>query len=141
MPTRPGEHRLPEGENLDGLREDRIREASLGAITQPTVVAKFNRASKAKTTTDASRLYRVGDPIDFHRPPATKDEHGGWHGPYKVIRNDAKTGRLVCSNGSKEIYVRYPDARHTLFVEAIFATITQAETHAADAVIDCIRQL
>ena len=33
-----------EVENLDGLREDRIREASLGAITQSTAVAKTNRA-------------------------------------------------------------------------------------------------
>ena len=102
---------------MDGLREDRIRAASLEAITQSTAIVKINRALKAKTTTDASRLYRPGDLIDDHRPPSTKDDHGGWHGPCKVIRNDADTGRLVCSNGGKEIYVRYPDARHTLFVE------------------------
>ena len=140
MPTRPGDIDFSkEGENLHGLREARIREASLGAITQSTAVANINRALKAKTTTDASRLYRAGDLIDFRRLPATKDEHGGWHGPYKVIRNDAETGRLVCSNGNREIYVRYPDARHTLLVEAIFAMITQTDTHAADVVTDFVR--
>ena len=104
---------------MNGNREARIRAANIEAITQSTAVAMVNRALKAKTTTDATRLYRVGDLIDYHRPTATKDEHVGWNGRFPVTRNDAATGRLVCMSGNKEIYVRYPDARLTMYIEAI----------------------
>ena len=76
-----------EGERSDGQREQRIREAGIEAITQSTTVAKVKRALKTSTTPDGSRLYKVGDLIDYHRPTATKDEHGGWNGPYPVVRN------------------------------------------------------
>ena len=85
---------LPDFENLDfpkggelntTQREQWIRQISIEAITQSTTVAKINRALKTSTTPDASRLYKVGDLIDYHRPTATKDEHGGWNGPYPVI--------------------------------------------------------
>eukprot|EP00974_Lingulodinium_polyedra_P109493 10593000-Lingulodinium_polyedra.AAC.1 len=43
---------------LTAERERRIRHAGIEAITQTTVVAKINRALKAKTTTDGARLYK-----------------------------------------------------------------------------------
>ena len=60
-----------EGEQSNGERETRIRQAGVAAITQSTAVAKINRALKAKTTTDGSRLYNPGDLMDYHRPTAT----------------------------------------------------------------------
>ena len=67
------------GENTDGNREQRIRETAIEAITQSTAVSKTTRALKSKTTADGAREYKVGDLVDYHRPPATTDEHGGWN--------------------------------------------------------------
>ena len=53
-----------EGDSADGDKENRIRQASIEAITQSTAVAKVNRALKAKTTADGARLYKTGDLID-----------------------------------------------------------------------------
>ena len=78
----------PEGEKSDGAREHRIRQGAIEAITLTTAVAKATRALKAKTATDGSHTYKPGDLIDYHRPVSAKDDQGGWHGPYPVIRNE-----------------------------------------------------
>ena len=104
----------PDGENTDGEREQRIRQAGIQAITQCTAVAKIKRALDTRTTTDGNRLYKPGDMMDYHRPVATKDEHGGWNGPYPVVRNEPEKGQVVCNTGSREVNIRYPDARLTL---------------------------
>ena len=111
---------FPKGPEMSGHeREQHIRQVSLEAITQATAVAKTNRALRAKTAPDGARLYSPGDLVDYHRPTATKDDHGGWNGPYPVIRNEPERGQLVVKAGSREIIVQYPDARHTLYVEAL----------------------
>ena len=110
----------PEGESTNGDRERRIRQASIDAITRATVVAKVNRALKAKTTADGARLYKPGDLIDYHRTTTTKDEHGGWNGPYPVVRNEPERGQVICRAGAREIAVQYPDARLTLFIDIYF---------------------
>lgn len=82
-----------ESENTDGEREQRIWQTGLEAITQSTAVAEMNRALKTQTTIDGGRLYKPGDLVDYHRPTATKDEHGGWNGPYPwsgMDRREAK---------------------------------------------------
>ena len=141
---------LPDLENIDfpkggeqsgGLREQRIREAGIEAITQSTAVAKVNRALKTSTTIDGSRLYKVGDLIDFHRPTATKDEHGGWNGPYPVVRNEPDQGKVVCAHGGREIAVRYPDARLTLFVELLMTLELGLDNEAIDAILNYIERL
>ena len=108
-----------EGENTDGERERRIRQTGIEAITQSTAVAKINRALKTQTTIDGSRLYKPGDLVDYHRPTATKDDHGGWNGPYPVVRNEPERGQVVVKHGNREINVQYPDARLTLFMEIL----------------------
>ena len=132
-----------DGEQSDGQRERRIREVAIEAITQSTAVAKVNRALKTQTTVDGSRLYKRGDLIDFHRPTATKDEHGGWNGPYSVLRNEPERGRVVCTSGKRhhEINVRYPDARLTLFMEAIWTMEVGRDNDAMDTVLDYISRL
>ena len=93
-----------------GEREDQIRRASIEAITQATAVAKANRALRAPTSADGSRMYREGDMVDYRRPTTTKDDHGGWNGPYPVVRNKPDRGQLVVRARSREINVQYPDA-------------------------------
>ena len=104
-------------------REQRIRQSSIGAITQTTAVAKINRALRGKTTVDGSKLYKPGDLVDYYRDPAIKDEDGGWNGPYEVIRNEPERGRVVCRAGPQEIQVRYPDARLTLYLGAVLLSM------------------
>ena len=124
-----------EGENSDGAREARIREAGIQAITQATAVAKINRALKAKTSIDGGRTYATGDLIDYHRPTATKDEHGGRNGPWPVVRNEPERGKLVCNVNGKEIDVHYPNARHTLYLEVLLAREMIGDTDAMQAVL------
>ena len=106
------------GEDLSGAREQRIREAGIEAITQSTAKAKITRALSAKTT-HGGRQFKEGDLIDYHRPTPTKDSHGGWNGPYKVTFNEPERGQLRCIANGREIYVRYPDARHSLYIEIL----------------------
>ena len=143
---------LPELENIDfpkegqpgaivpGERERRIREVSIEAITQSTAVAKINRALKAKTTA-GGKLFKIGDLVDFHRPTATKDDHGGWNGPYPVTKNEPERGRLICNHGNREIIVKYADARLTLFIAQIYAMELANDTDAMDLIIDYIGNL
>ena len=109
------------GEHTDGERERRIREVGIQSITQVTAIAKVNRALRTRTTTDGHRLYKPGDLMDYHRPTSTKDEHGGWNGPYPVVRNLPESGQVVCNVGNREVKVQYPDARLTLFVVCLIA--------------------
>jgi hypothetical protein len=125
----------------DTQREQRIREAGIEAITQSTAVAKINRAIKTRTTPDGRELYKTGDLIDYHRPTATKDEHGGWNGPYPVVRNEPDRGQVVCRTGKTEVNIRYPDARHTLFVEAIFTMELGLDNEPMDIMLDHISKL
>jgi len=101
LPDLQNEDFDPNGENTDGNREQRIRQAGLEAITQATAAAKIKRALKTSTTIDGSRLYKPGDLIDYQRPTVTKDEHGGWNGPYPVVRNEPERGQVICSTGSR----------------------------------------
>ena len=77
-----------------------MREISIAAITQSTAVSKTNRALKAKTTIDGSRLFKKDDLIDYYRTPNVKDEFGGWNGPVSVTRNEPDRGQaIVAVNG------------------------------------------
>ena len=88
--------------NFDGpggtaghARERRVREISRAAITRSSAVSKTNRALKAKTTIDGSRLFKKDDLIDYYRTPNAKDEFGGWNGPVSVIRNEPDRGQAI----------------------------------------------
>ena len=108
------------------------------AITQSTAVAKFNVRTlplKTNTTIDGSRLNKPGDFIDYHRLTATKDEDGGWNGPCPVIRSESDRGKVVCKHGGKELAVRYPDARLTLFMD------DELDNDAMDTILNYISRL
>ncbi len=80
-------------------------------------MAKVNRALKAKTPTDGNRLYNPGALMDYHRDTATKDEPGGWNGPYPVVRNDPDRGKVICRVHGQDVDVNFRKARLSLFVE------------------------
>ena len=123
------------GERSDGSREKRIREAAIEAITQSTAVAKMKRALNTSTTPDGGRIYKVCDLVDYQRPTATKDEHGGWNGPFPVSKNESARGRLTITSAGREIAVRYPDARHTLLVEVIMTMELGMDNAAMDLIL------
>ena len=125
----------------DTGREQRIRLSAMEAITQSTAVAKTNRALKAKTTIDGSRLFNPGDLIDYYRPTATKDEFGGWNGPYPVVRNVPDEGKVVCRTDTRELNVRYPDARLSLYIEAIMTANVGMDNDAMDVILEYIGNL
>ena len=77
----------------------------------------MDRASKARTRSGGYETYHPGDLIDYHRPTTDKDSDGGWHGPFPVVRNEPDQGQVIIRTPArKEIVVRYPDARPTLFL-------------------------
>jgi hypothetical protein len=141
---------LPDFENLDFPqegelevtdREERIRNASIEAITQATAVAKINRSLTGKTSLDGSRLYKPGDLVDYHRSTTTKDEHGGWNGPVPVLRNEPDRGMVVCKSGGRELNARYPDVRLSLYLEVIFMADIGMENDAIDTILVHISKL
>ena len=129
------------GESSDHERERRVRLAAIEAITQSTAVAKINRALKTKTTIDGARLYKEGDLIDYYRPTNTKDEHGGWNGPARVLKNDPDRGSLQVQVGGKTVVIHYPNARLTLYLEVLLARETSVTSGAMRTIIDYISSL
>ena len=111
------------------------------AITQTTAVATTIRVLGSKTTADGAREYKVGDLIDYHRTPDTKDDRGGWNGPCRVIENLPDEGKLIVINNVQNISVRYPDARHTLFIESVFVTEICKNHEAFEVIINYIARL
>ena len=76
--------------------------------------------------------------VDYHRPNTTKDGQGGWNGPCPAVRNEPDRGQLVVRAGPREINVQYPDARHTLYVEALLTRELGMDNLAMNTVINYI---
>eukprot|EP00959_Pyramimonas_sp_CCMP1952_P139006 2909938-Pyramimonas_sp.AAC.1 len=70
-------------ETSDHSREQMIRKVCIEAITQATAVAKTNHALRTKTTITGQHYYDEGDLVDYQRPATTKDDWGGWNGPFR----------------------------------------------------------
>ena len=79
--------------------------------------------------------------MDYHKPIATKDEHGGWNGPYPVVKNEPESGSVICKHGNREIRVSYPDARLTLFIECILTMEYGLDNDAMDVLLEYISRL
>eukprot|EP00959_Pyramimonas_sp_CCMP1952_P246556 5153047-Pyramimonas_sp.AAC.1 len=57
-----------------------------------------------------------GAMVDYHRPTTTKDDWGGWNGPFPVARNDPDRGQVIMGRGIamfKSITAMH-DNHHTL---------------------------
>jgi hypothetical protein len=91
----PDLHALPDDTTAGvGRHMHRMRELALQKIIEATAVERINRAMRTHTTVPGEVLdYREGDLVDFHRPPAKKDDHA-WHGPARVLRNIPERGQV-----------------------------------------------
>ena len=58
-----------------------------------------------------------------------------------MIRNEPDRGQVICMKGSREISVQYPDARHTLFIEALILMITVMDNDAMPFLLEYIAAL
>eukprot|EP00959_Pyramimonas_sp_CCMP1952_P022392 471430-Pyramimonas_sp.AAC.1 len=63
-------------------REQVIRRACIEAIAQATAVFQAICALRTKTTITGQQYYDEEDLFDYHRPATTKDDWGGWNGPF-----------------------------------------------------------
>ena len=138
LPALDYEH---ETDTSDHTREEVIRRVSLEAITQATAVAKANRALRTKTSITGQHYYREGDLVDYHRPTTTKDDWGGWNGPFPVVKNDPDRGQVIVKVGNREVRVQYPDARHTLFIEALLIREMGSDSTALRTILAYISEL
>ena len=105
---------LPKEQATGGEREAAMQPVGMEAITQATAVAKTDRAPRATTAGNGARLCREGDMLDYDRPTATSGDHGGWKGPYPVIRNRLGRGQIIAKVRSRQISAQHPDARRAL---------------------------
>ena len=89
----------------------RVREIALQKIIETTALERIHRAMRTHTTSASAAMdLKEGELVDFHRPPARKDE-SGWRGPAKIIKNLPARGQAVVRWLSNDIVVRYPDIR------------------------------
>ena len=114
---------------------------SLEAITHATAVAKTNRALKATTRQAGQHHDKPGGLVDYHRPTNTKDDWGGWNGPFPVLRDMPDRRQVVVRAGTREVSVQYPDVRHTLYVDALVLRELGSDNAAMRSVITFIAGL
>ena len=99
----------------------RIREQALQAIIQETARQRLRRAAEANTrrTTESLALV-MGDLIEFHRPPTSKDD-SGWRGPARVT--EVKEGGSIVVNWNGRFQTcRVQDVRLALVPFSSFLT-------------------
>ena len=86
-------------------------------------------------------MFKEGDLIDYWRQPTTKDEHGGWNGPYPVISNDPERGQLSVSPKGHTVRIRYAEARHTLFTKVLMTSALGMDNDAMDSLLEHMEKL
>ena len=114
---------------------------SLEAITQATAIAKTNRALKTTTREAGQHTYKPGDLVDYHRPTSTKDDWGGWNGPFPIKENQPDRGQAIIRSGNRDIIVQYPDLRHTLYVDVLVVRELGSDNMAMRTVVTFIAGL
>eukprot|EP00959_Pyramimonas_sp_CCMP1952_P328212 6871524-Pyramimonas_sp.AAC.1 len=71
----------------------------------------------------------------------TKDDWGGWNGPFPVVRNDPERGQVIIRVGNRDVQVHYGDARHSLYIEALIARETGCDNTALRTVLTFVASL
>jgi len=114
----------PEVISLDGHGEDgepesssasKLRGIALQQIVEANAIAKLNRASKAHARITGEQLeLKVGDLIEFYRPPGTKDV-SGWRGPARVCDvGDISSGNISANFQGRVYSIKIGDLRRAL---------------------------
>ena len=94
----------------------RVREIAVQAIAEGTARERMKRALHSKTQAAGAELeFKVGQSVDWHRPPAHKDA-SGWRGPGTVVDlSRLEHGRIgIRTNTDQVITCRLQDVRHSL---------------------------
>ena len=125
---------LPEPAGND---TQRIREVATQQMIEGTASAKTQRALRTATRPSAAeRDFKVGDIVEFHRPPANKDTPG-WHGPARVCdTTDASRGQIGVKWQGRVLTCRLQDVRHEL---AMLVYTTTPHNHTATGAWDTLR--
>ena len=58
-----------------------------------------------------------------------------------MVRNEPDQGAVICAHGNRDVRVRYPDARLTLYIEGIFTMELGMDNDAMDTILGYISRL
>ena len=109
----------------------RLRELAMQAMVEMTAKDRLRRALRSKTRTAQESLQlSVGDQVDFHRPPSTKEE-SGWRGPATLLQVGPPA--LVRWQG-RVLQVRTQDLRRSLVYVVMFTNNIFFEAGSTDPV-------
>ena len=106
----------------------RIREVAVQQMIEGTASAKTQRALRTATRPSATeRNFRVGDLVEFYRPPSNKDTPG-WHGPARVCdTTDASRGQVGVKWQGRVLTCRLQDMRYEL-AHLVYTTVPHNHT-------------
>eukprot|EP00959_Pyramimonas_sp_CCMP1952_P267936 5601967-Pyramimonas_sp.AAC.1 len=96
---------------------------------------------RTKTTITVQHYYDEGGLVDYHRPTTTKDDRGGWSGPFPVTRDDPDRGQVIMRVGNRDVQVQCGDARRALYIEALIARDTGSDNAAGRTALTFIASL
>ncbi|CAK0852886.1 unnamed protein product, partial [Prorocentrum cordatum] len=112
-------------------RHHRLREVAMQAMVEMTAKDRLRRALRSKTRAPHEALQLVvGDQVDFHRPPSTKEE-SGWRGPATLLQ----VGPPVLIRWQGRVFqVRPQDLRRSLVYFVMFTNNIFFEAGSRDPV-------
>jgi len=115
----------------------RLREISVQAMIEGSVRARLGRAMNTRTTLAAQKLdLKVGDEVDFFRPPTSKDV-SGWYGPAEVIDvTKATRGVITVRWQTKVMEIQLPNIRRHLHFLAILSSQSNVSSESLTAETD-----
>ena len=86
-------------------------------MVQASDQAPIYRARKGEGTTHPD--YRVGDMVDHHRPPSSKDE-SGWRGPVPITDVGKPGGTVTRKINGQARPCRLADVRFSLLIAVVY---------------------
>ena len=109
----------------------RLREVAMQSMVEMTAKDRLRRALRSKTRAPHEALQlTVGDQVDFHRPPSTKEE-SGWRGPATLLQ----VGPPVLVRWQSRVFqVRPQDLRRSLVYLVMFTNNMFFEAGSSDPV-------
>ena len=109
----------------------RLREVAMQSMVEMTAKDRLRRALRSKTRAPHEALQlTVGDQVDFHRPPSTKEE-SGWRGPATLLQVGPP---VLVRWQSRVLQVRPQDLRRSLVYLVMFTNNMCFEAGSSDPV-------
>ena len=128
---------LPALAGHGGRDAQRVREIAVQQMVEGTARAKVQRAMRTATRPTAEdKDFKVGDSVEFYRPPSSKDTPG-WNGPARVTdTTDQSRGNIGIKWQGRLMICRIQDLRHEL---AMWCMIAHADEHPSGGAWDFLR--